>query len=74
MQFNHVPKRKVVVETGQVFPETGYYSYVGHRDGGGEACFVSKYAKWGMLFKKGMKAPNLGSCSHTVSWNLDTVY
>ena len=74
VQFNHVPKRKAVVETGHVFPETGYYSYVGHRDGDDEGCFVSVYAERGMLFKKGMRAPNLISCSHTVSWRLTAVY
>lgn len=62
------------VETGGRFPVTGYYSFVKHKDGGGEDCFVSPQVRNGMLFEKGDRVPDLVSCPHTVCWRLNSVY
>ncbi|MDA7940225.1 MAG: hypothetical protein MPJ04_06820 [Nitrosopumilus sp.] len=68
------PQIGTTVETGQTFPETGYYSYAGHKGDHSEGCYVSPYAKGGMLFRKGRRAPDLISCSHAVRWKLDAIY
>ncbi|CAI9832262.1 hypothetical protein IBTHAUMO2_690008 [Nitrosopumilaceae archaeon] len=63
---------RIRVESSQRCPETGHYSYDGHRDGE-EGCYVSPYAG-GMPFSKGPRAPNLLSCSHVIYWKLDIIY
>ncbi len=63
-----------VVETGDRFPATGYYSFAGHKDDVGDECFVSPQVKFGMLFERGDRVPDLVACTHVVRWKLDAVY
>lgn len=68
------PRVGMMLETGEMFPVDGYYSYAGHKDADGEKCFVSPRAIGGMLFLKGMRVPNLGSCPHAIYWRLNSIY
>ena len=63
-----------VVETGDLFPATGYYSFAGHKDGAGEGCFIPPQVELGMLFERGDRVPDLVACTHVVRWRLDAVY
>lgn len=49
---------------------TGYYTYVKHVEENKEECFIPPQTKSKLLFKKGEKAPMLGSCPHIVVWKL----
>ena len=51
---------------GEEFTTTGWYGYAGHT-GEKTACFIPPQSNR-MLFKKGEKAPMLGSCGHEISW------
>ncbi|MDA7953601.1 MAG: hypothetical protein MPJ05_07305 [Nitrosopumilus sp.] len=62
------------VETGQVFPYTGYYSLLRHKNDDEDGCFVSPEARYGMLFERGEEAPDLLACPHVVVWKLDIPY
>ena len=55
-----------VVETGDLFPTTGYYSFAGHKDDVGEGCFVPPQVKFGMLFERG------GGTGYLTSWHART--
>ena len=58
------------VESGPLVPWTGYYMYVGHKDGGDFDCFVSPQFESGMFFERGEKVPGIISCDHPVVWKI----
>jgi len=60
-------KIRFLTYSGQIIEETGYYSYRSHLHGWHPECFVAPQTKI-MLFKKGEKAPKLGSCNHVIEW------
>ncbi|MDA7941937.1 MAG: hypothetical protein MPJ06_03840 [Nitrosopumilus sp.] len=64
----------LILESGDRFPVDGFYSYVDHKNGDEDDCFVSPRARGGMLFLKGMKVPDLGACSHHIRWRLNAIY
>lgn len=55
------------IYTGATFQNTGYYKYSRHDLNGVFECFIPIQANR-MFFKKGEKAPILGSCEHVVGW------
>lgn len=68
--MDYLTSNRTIIETGQQFLITGYYSYYQHLDGKPHSeCFVPEQSSK-MLFKKGEKAPTLGSCSHIILWIL----
>ena len=68
MSATEVIKNKI--KTGEETEASGYYKYLEHvTEANNEDCFIPPQTKM-MLFKKGEKAPTLGSCPHDVVWKL----
>lgn len=61
------------IRSGEEFPVTGYYKYVGHVDNGTSDCFIPKQSNR-LLFKANETAPMLGSCPHSIEWKLIKTY
>ena len=57
------------IRSGDVFKETGCYSYVSHVEDHKEHCFNPPQTNR-MFFKRGETAPKLISCQHDIFWKL----
>lgn len=62
----------ITVETGGLIPVSGYYCYMGHRDGDDDGCFISMYARDGLFFREGERMPDLIACRHVILWKITT--
>ena len=70
LTLQNISDNEFSVKSGDVFPETGCYSFVDHVDEThGDNCIIPKQV-YRMMFKKGYTAPKLISCYHDVYWKL----